>query len=155
MSRFRYLFTSLIVVGLVLLVIGTTFASPRKGASPGKGGAHKARVTWSLKRVSQTLSPGQTTQVGVTLTSNVELTNVTVRVPGNLGKAVQLAPSSFASLKAGSATPVTLSISMPVQGASNLSGVVQVRAGKGRTVPSVLPVKLKLAGATPESEPAP
>jgi hypothetical protein len=148
MSRYRTIFGSLLLIGLLLFTVG---AAAAKGGGGGgkdhpKGKPAQARITWSVGRVEQTLSPGQTVEVNVTLTSSADLTNVTLRVPGGLGRVLKVEPSSFASLKAGVATAVKLTISAPSQGVHSQGGVVQVRAGK-RNVPAALKVKLSVPGS--------
>jgi uncharacterized membrane protein len=86
-----------------------------------------------------------------TLTSSTDLTDLTLHVPAGLGRVVKVEPATIASLKAGVATPVRLTISMPATGAHSQGGVVQMRAGQ-RNVPSALQVKLTVPGATDDAE---
>jgi hypothetical protein len=146
MSRYRSLIISLALVGLLMLTVSAA-AAAKGGGGSGKGhpkdkGQH-ARLTWSVGRVEQTVAPGQTVEVEVTLTSSADLSNVTLRVPGGLGRVLRVEPASFATLKAGVATPVKLTIAMPSDGAHSQGGVVQVRAGR-RNVPAALKVKLTI-----------
>lgn len=161
MSRYRTIIISLALVGALLLTVGAVAAGggggngkghnkPRVGAVAPKGGGgngqaqnkpQQARMTWSAARVEQTVAPGQTVVVNVTLTSSADVTNVALRVPGGLGRVLKVEPSSFASLKAGVATPVKLTIAMPALGAHSQAGVIQVRVGP-RNVPAALNVKL-------------
>jgi len=146
MSRSRTIIASLILVSLLLLTVGS--AAAKGGGAPGhpKGKAPRARITWSTIRVAQTINPGQTVEVNVTLTSSVDLADVSLRVPTGLGRVLKAEPAHFDSLKAGVATPVKLTISMPAQGAHSQGGVVQVRAGN-RNVPAALKVKLTVPAA--------
>ena len=142
MSRYRPVVIPLILIALLILSVG---AASAKGGGGGKGPPKakpaKARITWSQPRVLQSVAPGQTSLVEVTLTSSADLTNVALQAPGGLGRVVKVEPASFTSLKAGVATPVKLTISMPAQNAHSQAGVVQVRAGK-RVVPASLKVEL-------------
>lgn len=151
MPRNRTIIVTLALVGLLLLTFGSVAA---KGGSGDKDHARnkpaKARISWSMPRVEQAVSPGQTVAVDVTLTSSADLANVSLRVAGDLGRVVKVEPASFASLSAGMATPVRLMLTVPAQGAHSQAGVVQVRAGQ-RNVPMPLKVKLTVPGTTAES----
>ena len=144
MSRYRPVIIPLVLIALLILTVG---AAAAKGGGGGKGHPKakpaKAHITWSQPRVVQTVTPGQTSVVEVTLTSSTDLTNVTLRVPGGLGRVVKVEPASFTSLKVGVATPVKLTISMPAQNAHSQGGVVQLRAGK-RAIPASLKIKLTI-----------
>lgn len=142
MSRYRPVIVPLLLVALLLLTVDAA-------AAKGGGGGHgqpkarlpKARITWSQPRIVQAVRSGQTSVVEVTLTSSVDLTNVTLRVAGGLGRILKVEPASFASIKAGVATSVKLTITMASQNAHSQGGVVQVRAGK-RAIPMLLKVQL-------------
>jgi uncharacterized membrane protein len=150
MSRCRTIIVSLALVGLLLLTVGGTAA---KGGGGGHG--HKkspqARLTWGIARVERTVAPGQTIEVNVTLTSSANLNNVVLRVPGGLGRVLKVEPASFASLKAGVAAPVKLTITLPAAGAHSQGGIVQVRAGQ-RNVPAALKIKLTVPGSTGDDD---
>ena len=131
----------------MMLLAGTSASAGAllkpKGDSPStaKEGARKARITWNPVRVIRTVQAGQTLQVEATFTSSADLAQVTVRVPGGLGRFVTVAPTSFASVKAGTPTKVTLTVTMPAEQAYSQGGVVQLRAGK-RNLPQALKVQL-------------
>jgi uncharacterized membrane protein len=146
MSRVRILSTLALLV-LILATAGVAAAKPG-GPGNGNGGARppKARITWSVARVEQSVAPGATAQMQVTLTSSADLSNVTLTMPGGIGKVLKVEPSSFASLKAGAPAAVTLTFTTPAEGAQCRGGVVQVRAD-GKSVPASLKVKLKVPGA--------
>jgi hypothetical protein len=152
MSRYRSILIPLLLVTLLILSVG---AASAKGGGGGDGHPKakpaKARITWSQARVVQTVTPGQTRIVEVTLTSSVDLTNVTLRVPEGLDRVMKVEPASFTSLKAGVATAVKLTISMPSQNAHSQGGVVQVRAGK-RVIPASLKVKLTVPNPVDAAE---
>ena len=142
MSRYRPVLIPLLLVTLVLLTVGSAAAQGGGGGKGHpKGKPAKARIIWSQPRVIQTMTLGQTAEVKMTLMSSADLANVTLRVPGGLGRVVKVEPASFAQLKAGVATPVTLTIRMPSQNAHSQGGVVQVRSGM-RALPHALKVKL-------------
>ncbi len=144
MSRYRSLIVPLVLVMLLILTVGTAAAKDEGGGKgQPKAKLPKARITWSQPRVIQTVTPGQTSVVEVTLTSSADVANVTLRVSGGLGQVMKIEPASFTSLKAGVATPVELTISMPAQNAHSQGGVVQVQAGK-RVIPASLKVKLTI-----------
>ena len=152
MFRYRAIIVPLVLLMLLLLTVG---AAAAKGGGGGNGHAKakpaKARITWSQARVVQAIAPGQTAVVQVTLTSSADLANVTLRASGGLGRIVKVEPASFTSLKAGVATPIKLTISMPSSNAHSQGGVVQVRAGK-RAVPASLKLKLTVPGVVDAAE---
>jgi hypothetical protein len=154
MSRYRPVIVPLVLIALLILSVG---AASAKGGGGGNGHPKakpaKARIAWSQPRVVQTVTPGQTSVIELTLTSSADLVNVTLRIPGGLGRIMNVEPASFTSLKAGVATPVKLTISMPAQNAHSQGGVVQVRAGK-RAIPALLKVKLTLPSPAAAAEDA-
>ncbi len=155
MSRLRLLLTSFVLVGLITLLVGTTAAAPRQKPSPPKRGPQKTRITWTPKRVVQTLNPGQTVQVNVTLTSSTDLHNLQLQLPGRLGKTAKVSPSQIATVKASVPTSVTLTLTMPNGETDGVGGVVLVKAPKARTLPGNLSVKLKAPEPEPEASPEP
>lgn len=143
MHRHRLLLVLTLVV-LSLALVGTAAAKPGgPNGRPNGPQPPQPRITWSTPRLQQTVNPGQTVQVNVTLTSSVDLNDVTLVVPGDLGLVLSAEPASFSQLQAGVATNVRLTISMPVEGAHNQGGIVQVRAGE-RAVPHALKVHVRL-----------
>jgi hypothetical protein len=142
MHRHRLLLVLTLVV-LSLALVGTAAAKPGGPNGRPSNAPPKPRITWSTPRLQQTVSPGQSVQVNVTLTSSVDLNDVTLVVPGDLGLVLSAEPASFSQLQAGVATNVRLTISMPAEGAHNQGGTVQVRAGE-RAVPHALRVQLRL-----------
>jgi hypothetical protein len=150
MSIARTLLATLVVVGSLFLTSGGA-AAKEGGPGRGPGKQQKPHLTWSTPRLEQTVSPGQTVEVSVTLTSSADLTNLTFQVSGGLREMLTVEPTSTTSLKAGVATPVKLIITMPATGAHNQGGVIQVRAGQ-RNLPSAFKVKLTVPGTAEESE---
>jgi uncharacterized membrane protein len=149
MSRHRSFVVPLVVIALLILTVGA--AAAKGGGKDHPKAKPKARITWSQPRVVQAVTPGQTSVVEVILTSSADLTNVTLRMPGGLGKVVKVEPAGFTSLNAGVATPVKLTINMPAQNAHSQAGVVQVRAGK-RVIPASLKIKLAVPGSANPAE---
>lgn len=139
-----------VVVLLLLLALVALSAGHAAAAGKGKRKTGQARITWSPERVAQTLAPGETASVDVTLTSSADLEQVSLRVPGGLGELLAV-PSAPLRLKAGVPTTITLRLRMPAEGAHNQGGVVQVRMGP-RTIPQPLHVKLSLPGAADETD---
>lgn len=146
MTRLRLL-VALALLALALGTIDTAAAAPGGPNRPDQK-PQKARITWSTPRVEQTLGPGQTATVEVTLTSSADLTGVTLSAPGGLtnGKILAIEPASFASLQAGVPATVRLTFTVPAEGARCQGGVVKVSAGK-RTLPASLKVRLTVPGA--------
>lgn len=143
--RRAHFFTALALIVLSLATAGVAAAKPGPGGNRGAR-PPRPRVTWSAPRIEQAVAPGATAQVTVTFTSSADLSDITLRAPGGLGKVMTVAPASFASLKAGETATVTLTFAAPAEGARCRAGVLGVRAG-GRAIPTVLKVKLTLAGA--------
>jgi hypothetical protein len=142
MHRHRLLlFVTLVMLSLAL--VGTAAAKPGGPNGRPNNAPPKPRITWSTPRLQQTVSPGETVQVNVTLTSSVDLSNVTLVIPGDLGLVLSAEPASFSQLQAGVATNVRLTIRMPAEGAHNQGGIVQVRAGE-RAIPQALKVQLRV-----------
>jgi len=151
MSRYRSLIVPLVLIALLILTVAAAAAKDAEGGhGRPKAKLTHARITWSQPRLIQTVAPGQTSVVELTLTSSVDLTNVTLRMPGGLGRIVKVEPESFASLQAGVATPIKLTITMPSQRAHSQGGVVQVRAGN-RAIPAPLQIKLTVPKRTSQA----
>jgi hypothetical protein len=155
MFRFRHFTSLLLIACMAMLLVSTAAANPGRGTRPGKSIPRKARVTWTPKKVQQTLSPGQTTTLVATFTSSTDLENVSLRVPGNLARVVTLSPTRFANIKAGEPVKVNVSIAMPAENAKNISGSVQVWVGNKRNVATPLSIIVKLPEATPSPSPEP
>jgi hypothetical protein len=135
-------------VVILLLLLTSAVAAAQSGGhgkGPIKNKPQRARITWSQPRIVQSVAPGQTVTVDVSLTSSADIATVTLRVPGGLGRVLKVEPASF-SLKAGVATPVKLTVTMPANGAHSQGGVVQVRAG--RNIPASLKVLVQVPGST-------
>lgn len=132
---------------LAVVALSLSFASAAAAKPGGPNGAKpaKARITWSVARVEQTIGPGETVQLPLTITSSADLSGVAVTATGGLAPFVTVGPSSIASLRAGVPASVTLTITMPAEGARCAAGAVKVRAGS-RNVPASLKVKLLLPG---------
>lgn len=152
MSRHRRLIASLVLLGILLLTVGAAAAKDR----PNKPHHDAPRITWSARKIEQTLAPGQSATMTASFTSTVDLQNVTLNVPGRLAKVMTVSPASFAAVSANTATQVTLTISVPSAWKGNVAGVVQVRAGK-RVVAQLLNVRVtvpKAAKSTDETKAA-
>jgi len=150
MSTARTIFIALLLAASLLLTSGGAAA---KGHDPnrGSGKPQKAHLTWSMPRIEQSLSPGHTVEISVTLTSSTDLANLTLQPSGGLREVLTVEPATIASLKAGVTTPVKLTITMPAAGAHSQGGVIQVLAGQ-RHLPSKLKVKLTVPGASDDAE---
>lgn len=150
MARFRIIVSSFLLVGLLVLSVGVAAAQSEPGTYSSKAKPAKARLTWSVDRVEQTLGAGQTATIDVTLTSSVDVPNAAFRVPGGLGRIVSVSPATL-NLKAGVAQSVRLTIKLPTEGAHSQSGVVQVRSGK-RNLSQALRVNIRVPGTQDEGD---
>src|SRR5690349_4452102 len=128
MSRIRSLITAALLLISILLTLGTAAAAQRAPHSVDKA-ATPAQITWSPSRVTTSVAPGQSTNVVVTFTSNVALTNVTVKIPSALGQNVRVSPATITTVPAKTPTTLTLTLSMPASKAHNVSGNVQLWSG--------------------------
>jgi|GEM_PF-3801459 len=147
----KRILTSALVLTLVILTVALAVSVAAKPNRPPTKKPPHARVTWSVPRIEQTLAPGTTIRLQVTMVSSADLSDVTLRVPGGLGRVLTVEPTSIASVKAGVVTPVTLTVSMPLARAHSQGGVVQVRAGNP-AVPSPLKVKIRVPGTENEAD---
>jgi hypothetical protein len=134
---------ALVALALSLSIVGTAAAKPGRPGNDTK--PPKARITWSVPSVERRVAPGETVRVSVTLTSSADLANVTFVAPGGLGKVLKVEPAVLSSLAAGVPANVTLTISVPSEGAHCQAGVVKVHAGK-KNLPAPLKVKVILPG---------
>lgn len=146
MCTVRNLLVALMLAGSLLFISSGAAA---KGQNPNK--PPKATITWSTPRLEQSVNPGQTVEVELALTSSVDLSNLTFQISGGLSRVVAIEPATIGSLKAGVATPVKVTITMPTTGAHSQAGVIQVRAGQ-RVIPSALKLKLIVPGTTGDTE---
>jgi len=133
----------IVVLALIVVSLSTAGTAAAKPGGPNTGKPDKARITWSVARVEQTVAPGESVQVPLTITSSADLSNLSLAAAGGLGKIVSFEPSSIASLKAGVSASVTMTITLPAEGAHCQGGVVKARSGN-RSVPAPLKVKVLL-----------
>lgn len=138
MFRSRRISFTLVLVALLALSLGQAAAAPKP---QNKGKPAKTRMSWSVRRLVQPLVPGQSATATVELTSSMDLSNVTLRVPGGLGRIVTLTPAAGEAfdLKANTPKQITLQFAMPADSVGAQGGVVQVRVGH-RNMPAALHV---------------
>lgn len=129
---------------LTLFIGGVNMAHAQRGDSPPRAKPDRPRLTWSVPRVVQTLQPGETRTLQVTLTSDVALQGVRLRVAGGLGRVVQVSPATF-DLEAGAPKSITLTLTLPADHAGSRAGVIQARVGQ-RNVPQSLKVVVQAPG---------
>lgn len=160
MVRARQLLSVLALLALVALSAGAAAArgQPDKPGKPGKPGEppKAALITWSVPSVVQQLPGGGQATVEVSFTSSADLEQVTLRVPGALGRVVTAEPAGWDRLAANTPVTVRLNINVPAKLARGaLGGVVQVRAGQ-RALGRPLPVRVVLrSGADDGRRPTP
>lgn len=144
MVRARRLWVSLLLAALMAVMVSAVGAAPGQQGK-GKGPKEKARMTWSVKRVEQSLAAGATGNATVSLTSNIDVANVTLRIPGGLGRITKVTPAGPFNLKANTPVNVTLTMTVPATAVESQGGVVQVLAS-GRNMPDSLKVHVRLPG---------
>lgn len=151
MVRSRRLWVSLLLAALMAVTASVVGAAPgQQGKGKGNGPKTKAWMTWSAKRVERVVAAGASDSVTVTLTSNVDVANVSLRIPGGLGRITNATVAGVAqgatfNLKANSPVNVTLTTTVPAGALESQGGVVQVLAG-GRNMPASLKVLVRLPG---------
>ncbi len=151
MVQSRRMLVSLLLAALLAITASVVGAAPGPQAkSKATGPKAKARMTWSFKRVEQLLNAGESGTATVTLTSNVDVANVSLRVPGGLGRIIKVSAAGVAQgstfkLKANTPITVTLVFTVPAKAVESQAGVVQVLVG-GRNTPASLKVFVKLTG---------
>jgi hypothetical protein len=143
--RFGRLLPLLLVACLLIAGAGAA-AAKGKGKGNGNGAKPpKAHLTWTPARIDQTVSPGQSVSVTATVSSPVDVANLTLAATGGLAKMVTITPSSL-SLKAGVPATVTIAISAPASGAHSQGGSIKAKLGK-RSLPGSLKIKITVPGA--------
>ena len=155
MSRHRYLIMTLGIVTLLLLSFGAAAAKGNDKPKPLHGGAghppagkgKPARLTWTPGRLVQAVTAGQTLHVTATFTSSADIAEVTLVIPGGLGRVMKADTAKLTNIKAGAVTTVSFTVTMPATNAHTQGGVVQVRAGQ-RMLTRPLPVLLTVANST-------
>jgi len=158
MVRTRLFLTALALLGLLALTVGAAAAKDKDGPGrPGKPGEppRAAQITWSVPRVVQQIAGGSEATVDVTFTSSADLEQVTLRVPGGLGRVLKAEPASWDKVAANTPVAVRLTFATPAKltrGA--LGGAVQVRAGQ-RALGQPLPVRVVFQAAGDDGQPAP
>lgn len=138
MLHTRHLLIALSAVALMLAMSAAAAAQSPSTAQPQLRLAERKtprpneppRVAWAPTRLTQALKPGQTVQVAASFTSNTALSNLTLRITGDLAKIVQASSTKFAQISGGTSTTVVFTITMPPRKAHQYSGVVQLLAGK-------------------------
>jgi len=152
MSLYRHLISTLGVVCLLLLTVGAAAAkdnvSPQRPHGPvgqpptGKG--KPAHLTWTPGRITQAVTAGQTRQITATVTSSADIAAAALVIPGGLGRVMKADSATLTTIKAGTPTTVTFTVTMPAIGAHTQGGVVQLRVGH-RMLAQPLPVLLTVA----------
>jgi hypothetical protein len=119
-------------------------AAARRGDSQPNSKPARPQLMWSVPRVVQSLQPGQTTTLQVTLTSDRAIQGVNLRVVGGLERVLSVSPRSF-DLAAGVSRTITLTMTLPSEHRRSRAGVVQVRMGN-RNLPQSLKVLIQSSG---------
>ncbi len=137
--------TAMALLLLLTLFIGAaSVAHAQRGDAQPRTKPARPRLTWSVPRVVQALQPGETRTLQVTLTSDVALEGVRLRVAGGLAGVVQVSPATF-DLKAGVPQSITLTLTLPAEHTGSRAGVIQARIGQ-RNVPRSLKVLVQAPG---------
>jgi hypothetical protein len=168
MLQYRRLRITLGVVALLLLSFGAAAAKEHDTPKPphGRDGhpphGRPARLTWTPRRITQTVTAGQTVQLTASFVSSANINEARLVIPGQLGKVLKADSAKLTNITAGTPMTVTFTVSMPVTGSHSQGGIVLIRAGQ-RVIAQPLQIRLKVAKAndgsrddtTEPSEPTP
>ncbi len=126
MRNRRLILAALGITFLAVLILSQVTLSPTALAK----GKPKAKITWSQNPITSTVAPGASYSTTVTFTSNVDLTNVKLRLTPSLAGTTTISPTTFASITAGTPYSVEIDVTVPMsttRGAYN--GTLTVRSG--------------------------
>jgi hypothetical protein len=140
----------LLLVACMLIVGSGAAAAKGQGKSNGAAKKLQTQLTWSPVRIDQTVNPGQSVSVTATVSSTVDVENLTLAATGGLAKMVTITPASL-SLKAGIPATVTIVISAPATNAHTQGGSIKAKLGK-RSLPGSLKVKITVPGSEDEDK---
>jgi len=105
------------------------------------------KITWTPNKISETVSPLESKSVVVSFTTSENINNVDVNVVPELQPYLQIQPSTFSSIKAGSTNNLTLTISASANSPlGTFDGTIQLKStGKpAKTYAKPLPVTLSV-----------
>ena len=104
-------------------------------------------VTWSPDSINQSIKPGETKAVSLTLTANRNTPSAVLRVVPEIAPYVTAAPATIGPLAAGQSVQVTLSFAATVNALPvTATGTVQLRTAdaSGSTLAQPLPVSIRI-----------
>ena len=137
-------FLTLGTLALLAVTTGVTVLSVEQSPKPAK--PSQPKITWSEPRLTIKLAVGQGLLKTVTLTSDVNLPDVTVEpVPEIARFLTSVQPNSFTNVTAGQPQSVGLSFFIPTgttQG--TYEGTIHIRSGS-RTLPNTLKVEIEVS----------
>ncbi|MGE5138808.1 MAG: hypothetical protein ACM3JD_05040 [Rudaea sp.] len=127
---------------LVLSQMAVTPSALAKGKVPPK-------VKWDHHPITGTVTRGVSTTTTVSFTTNVDLTNVTLRLTPSLKGAVTISPTTFASITAGTSYSVDITVDVPANSKRmQYNGVLTLRIGH-RALAMPLPLRFRVAPMAP------
>ncbi len=128
------------ITQLAVLVLSQVTVAP---AAFAKGGP-PAKITWSQRVVTGTVTAGGTVTATVTFTSTKDLSNVTIRLTPSLKGTTVVSPTTFVSITAGVPYTVEVTFTAPANGKRPVyNGVLTIRE-RNRALAKPLPLRFKV-----------
>ena len=143
----------MVLGGLALLAIFAvalqSAGADHKPGSKDHANGSKRCISWSVRRVVQTVAAGQTVKApAVSFTTSCDLSDVELRLPAGLARVATIKstmPASPASLKAGTTVALEIEFKAPATNAHSQGGALHVRSGK-RNLGQPLHLKMSVPG---------
>jgi hypothetical protein len=113
-------------------------------------------VRWTPTSVSETLLPGESRTVALTMTAREAVPSATIRVVPELASYVSVSPASIGPLAKGETTSLSLSITAPIDAIPHTAtGTVQLRHANepNRTIAQPIPVSVDVVWPRAEGLP--
>ncbi len=117
-------------IGITLLAALLLSQIPITPAVLAKGGP-PAKITWSTRPLTATVTPGTLFTTTVTFTSTVNLNNVHLRLTPSLRSSTTVTPTDFATITAGVPNTVEIDVLVPAGShRQSFNGTLTLRNGK-------------------------
>lgn len=112
-------------VAMCVALIGAVFVLLFSTPAP----AHdKPRAQWNPASVNETIQPGQTRTIPVTLTADKNLPNTVVQISPEIASYVSVSPTTIGKTRKGTTVSLTLTVSIPIDALpTTMSGVIELQ----------------------------
>lgn len=134
-----------IVLALAIVGFIFYFNQPSPQAAPG------AVINWTPANVTDVISPGGSKSVEVSFVATSDLNNVEMFVVPELQPYVEVSPSTFSHVGAGTVTPVTIKFSAPSNAElGTFYGTIHIKSTKKNreTFPKPLPIIVEVLSSS-------